>query len=151
MAKKSTPFVTVTLLLLICMGLWAFQGHPSERPVEKPGGGPLQRTRIIGQAEQAIRKGSARELTKLFSPYAELNLAGQSPSYDKKQAEALLQRFFEQNPVLDFEYFHQGESKRGLYYAIGTYTSQQKTFRVYMLVKDYDGQQRIDMLNFGKE
>jgi hypothetical protein len=106
---------------------------------------------VIANAKQAIKTGSARELGKSFNSLVDLTIDEEKSSYSKEQAVVVLDKFFAKYPVASFEYIHQGASKQGAQYAIGKYSYEGGTFRVFMLVKKLDDHFIIDLIDFGKE
>src|SRR5690606_42106188 len=99
----------------------------------------------------ALKTGSSRELVKEFSDNVELSFDGEKSNYSKSQAEFVLKDFFKKYPPVDFQYIHQGSSKEGLKYAIGKYSYNGGSFRVYILIKQFNGNFLIDTLDFSKE
>ncbi len=106
---------------------------------------------VINNARLALKTGSSKELAKYFNKMVELNIDGEKSNYSKTQAEFVLRDFFKKFPPTDFQYIHQGASREGLKYAIGRYTYPNGSFRVYMLVKKFDGNYLIDTLDFSKQ
>jgi len=111
----------------------------------------LGQSEVINNAKTALKSGSSKELSRYCNKMVELNFDGEKSSYSKTQAEFVLRDFFKKHPPTDFEYIHQGASKEGLKYAIGKYTYSNGSFRVYMLVKQFNGNYLIDTLDFSKE
>lgn len=105
----------------------------------------------VSDIRAAIKAGSAKELSKYLNSMVELNFDGDKASYSKTQAEFVLKDFFKKYPPQDFQYIHQGSSKEGLKYAIGKYSYQGGTYRVYLLIKPQKGNFLIDQLDFSKE
>jgi hypothetical protein len=110
-----------------------------------------QNEEIINNGKMALKNGSSKELSKYFNDIVELSIAGEKSSYNKSHAEIVLKDFFKKYPPLDFQYIHQGSSKEGLKYAIGKYTYNGGSFRVYILIKQFNGNYFIDTLEFSKE
>jgi len=106
---------------------------------------------IIVNARTALKSGSSRELSQYFNRMIELNINGEKSNYSRPQAELMLRDFFKRYPPTDFEYIHRGASREGLQYAIGKYSYGKGSFRVYMLVKKFDGSYLIDTIDFSKE
>ena len=101
---------------------------------------------------QAIREGSARKLAAYISSNIELNLQSKGNKCTRAEAEALLKDFFAKNPPKSFVIIHQGTSKEGARYAIGTLASEQGTsFRTYFFIKENAGKTSIQELRFEKE
>lgn len=106
---------------------------------------------VTNNAKVALKTGSSKELVKYFNNIVELSFDGEKSNYSKTQAEFVLKDFFKKYPPTEFEYIHQGASKEGLKYAIGKYTYSGGSFRVYILVKQFNGNYLIDTLDFSKE
>jgi len=110
-----------------------------------------QSSDIIDNTGMALKTGSSRELSKNFNDIIELSIDGEKSSYSKQHAEILLKEFFKKHPPSGFEYVHQGVSKEGLKYAIGNYSFEGGVYRVYMLIKRFNGNYMIDTLEFSQE
>lgn len=106
---------------------------------------------VTKQVSTSLKAGSSRELARFFNKSVELIIDGEKSSYSKIQAELVLKDFLKKYPPSDFEFVHQGASKEGLHYAIGKYKSADHSFRVYMLLKRFEGEYLIDTLDFSKE
>jgi hypothetical protein len=106
---------------------------------------------IVTSSKTSLKAGSSKDLSKYFSDLVELSLLGEKSSYSKSHAEILLKDFFKKYPPVDFQYIHQGSSKEGLKYAIGKYSYNGGSFRVYLLIKQFSGNYLIDTLEFSKE
>ena len=126
--------IAITLFILLVMSL---AGYAQEL--------------VIDNAKTAIKSGSSKELSSYCNKVVELNFDGDKSTYSKTQAEFVLRDFFKKYPATDFEYIHQGASREGLRYAIGKYSYDSGSFRVYMLVKEFDDDFLIDTLDFSKE
>jgi len=106
---------------------------------------------VIEEVSKAIKIGDVKKLTSFFHESIELNFAEEKSQYSKVQAEFILKDFFEKYPPINFEYKHRGTSNEGLKYTIGKYSYKGGAFRVYMLIKEIEGSDKIDMLDFGEE
>jgi hypothetical protein len=106
---------------------------------------------IINNGKIALKTGSSKELVRYFNDMVEISFDGEKSNYSKTQAEFVLKDFFKKYPPQDFQYIHQGSSKEGLKYAIGTYSYNGGSFRVYILIKQFNGNYLIDTLDFSKE
>jgi hypothetical protein len=82
----------------------------------------------------AFKAGNAAELARYLNPTVELLLLNKEDFYRKENAEAILNDFFIQHPVRDFNIRHQG-SKNDVHYAIGSLKTEKASFRVYFLLK----------------
>lgn len=98
-----------------------------------------------------VKSGNSKELVKKFGSSVELNMDGDEASYSKSQAEAVLKDFFGKNPPKMFEVNHKGESKGGLPYAIGEYTSGSSIFRVWIRLNQKSGKFYVSEMSFIKE
>jgi hypothetical protein len=117
----------------------------------------------IISAKAAIRTGDSKELARHFNSLVELKIQDANMSkanakdYSKTQAEYILKEFFRDNPPQNFEYIHEGGSKEGnLRYAIGKYTCRDRnnkaiSFRVFMKLKQQNGNYVIDAIDFSKD
>lgn len=107
---------------------------------------------VYEDISMAIREGSARKLGAFISSNIELNLQSKGNKCNKAEAEALLKDFFLKNHPKSFIIIHQGTSKEGAQYAIGTLVSDEGTsFRTYFFVKQNAGKSSIQELRFEKE
>lgn len=106
---------------------------------------------VITNVRDAIRAGSSRELTRHFNDMVELNIEGKTGNYSKEQATFVLKEFFDRYPTSDFSYIHQGASEDGTQYAIGRYTHENGSFRVFMLVKQVNSEYKVKLLNIAEE
>ncbi len=83
-----------------------------------------------------IRSGDVTALSAFFGQSVDLNVPGNENTYSKAQAELILKDFFGKNPPASFKTNHQGTSKDGSRFFIGTYTAVNgKNFRTYCLMK----------------
>lgn len=106
---------------------------------------------VVASAREAIRSGNAEKLVAHLNEPVELNVQSQKRNYNKMQAEAILKNFFKENPARSFEYDHNTTSRGGLKFMIGTYTCVNGKYRVHMLIKEADGNYKIDLLDIVKE
>ncbi len=106
---------------------------------------------VIANVKASMKAGSSRELVNYFNDIVSLNVDGQKSNYSKTQAEIIMRDFFKANPPTSFDYIHQGNSKEGLLYTIGQYTHPNGTYRVYMLLKSFNGKYLVDTLDLTKE
>lgn len=107
---------------------------------------------VITNVRNAIKAGSSRELTRHFNDMVELNIEGKIGNYTKEQSTFVLKEFFDKYPSSDFQYIHQGASEDGTQYAIGRYSHDTGSFRVFMLVKQVNsGDYKVKLLNIAEE
>ena len=140
-------YLTISLLLL----LFALVAQPS-----------LAQEEVLSTAKVAFKAGSSKDLSKYFHNNLEIKIDDNeadntNSNYSKTQAEYVLKDFFKDNPPQDFVYVHHGTSKDGMKYAIGKYTCKDSTgkpsgsFRVFLKLKQYEGNYLIDEIDFSKE
>ncbi len=91
---------------------------------------------IVNDVRESIKAGSSKELAKYLNSSVDVTMDGDMGTYSKTQAEFILRDFFKENPPSSFTIVHQGASKGGLPYAIGQYLSADRTFRVWMRIKN---------------
>ena len=108
-------------------------------------------TDVIAQVKDALKAGSAKELSKYLSSTVDVTFDGNVQSYSKAQAEFVFRDFFKQHPPSEFSILHQGSSKGGQPFAIGQYKSGSDTYRVFMKIKAANSQQLLHEISFSKE
>ncbi len=106
---------------------------------------------VINNVRDALKAGSSRELSKYINNTVEISIDGEKASYSRNQAEFVLKDFFSNYPPTGFRYVHQGSSKEGLKYTVGTYSYDRGEFRVFMLIKQFGGNYLVDKIDFNKE
>jgi hypothetical protein len=106
---------------------------------------------VINNVRDALKSGSSREISKYLNNTVEISINGEKASYSRNQAEFVLKDFFNKYPSRGFRYVHQGSSKEGLKYTVGTYTHDRGSFRVFMLIKQVDGKYVVDKIDFNEE
>lgn len=106
---------------------------------------------VINNVRAALKAGSSKGIVKSFNTMVELNFEGEKSNYSKSQAELVLKEFFKEYPPTDFQYIHQGASKQGLTYVIGKYTFENGSFRVWILIKKFQDNYRVDSIDFSRE
>lgn len=82
-----------------------------------------------------IKTGDAALIAKQINSNVSLSINASSTMYSKAQAELVLKDFFEKNAVKAFTILHQGESKDGAQYLMGTLITANGTNRVYAYFK----------------
>jgi len=106
---------------------------------------------VINNVKLALKTGSSKELIKCFNQNVELNFDGVKSNYSRTQAEFVLRDFFKKYAPVDFQYIHQGASPQGFKYAIGKYTYNNGSFRVWILFKHAEGKYYADTMDFTKD
>jgi hypothetical protein len=126
------------LLLVLLMGFLSKEAFSQGVPV-------------IDQVKEAIKAGSAKELSKYLHQTVDVTIEGKLENYSKAQAEFVIRDFFKAHAPSEFSIIHQGSSKGGQPFAIGKYISNADTYRVWMKIKTVDNKQLIQEISFVKE
>ena len=107
---------------------------------------------IFDEISAAIKSGDVKALSKNFNSSIDLTIGSSENTYSKAQAEQVLRDFFVSNKPSSFTLIHQGLSKEGAKYAIGTLTTAQgKNYRVYLYVKQVGNSYLVNELRFMPE
>ncbi|WP_266203553.1 DUF4783 domain-containing protein [Pontibacter kalidii] len=106
----------------------------------------------MNNVKQAMRAGSAKDLSRNFGSMVEITLDGaEATSYSSTQAEFVMKNFFSKNAPVDFSVNHNGTSDKGQLYAIGTYASKGGSYTVLIRMKSSGGKYLIHSMNFIKD
>ncbi len=97
----------------------------------------------------AIRSGSASEVSKFFDNTVEITLPGKSNSYSKSQAELVLHDFFASNRVKAFQLIHKSDNT-GSQYCIGNLDTENGLFRTTIYMKQKGDKAVVQELRFEK-
>ncbi|MCP4520268.1 MAG: DUF4783 domain-containing protein [Cytophagales bacterium] len=111
----------------------------------------LAQNEIFSELRLAIQAGDSEAISKYLDSKVDLKIESQEATYSSTQAKFVLKDFFQKYPSKGFSYIHKGESPGGAKYAIGSYTCENITFRVYMKLKKVGSVYRIDTLDFTRE
>jgi hypothetical protein len=91
---------------------------------------------ISEEVTKALRQGNAAEMAKFFGRNVDLTLPGSEGTFSRSQSEVILRNFFSRNTPTSFTVNHDGSSRDGSVYVIGTYkTRGGQSYRVYFYVK----------------
>jgi len=135
------------LLLLFSTGFSSVSGNVN--------GSPLLFTELPGINEDivtAFRTGNAAGVSKYLNPTVDLSLPGHESTCSKQQAEQILKTFFTKYPPKSFKINHQGASRDGSQFYIGSYVSDKGTsFRIYFLMKKQGNIQLIQQIQIDEE
>lgn len=105
---------------------------------------------ILEGISLAFRAGNAVELAKYFNASIELVILEEEDVYSKSQAEQIIRKFFTEHKPSVFKIIFKG-GKETSSYAIGTLTTSNGIFRVYLLIKKKDDQPLIHQLRIEEE
>lgn len=106
---------------------------------------------VVEDTRIAIKTGSAKALVDYFDSSVDLKVNEKEVTYSKSQAEFVLKEFFKNNAPSNYVVNHIGASPGGAKYSIGSYTSGDKNFRVYMKMKKSGEMYKVDTLHFTEE
>lgn len=112
---------------------------------------PLITDGSVGLTENivaAIKAGNSKALAQYFSTTIEITLPGKEGTFSKVQAEMIIKDFFTKYPPAAFEVNQKGSSSGGSQFIIGTYKSNNKLYKTYLLLKPIDKQLLIQQLQF---
>ena len=107
--------------------------------------------KTVAQVKLVLEVGNANELSKFLNDKVDLNVDGEEGTYSHSQATGVLKNYFKENPPKSFQINHEGSSENGLIYAIGEYTTIERSFRVWIRLKEVNGQYKIHEMSFVKE
>lgn len=111
-----------------------------------------QNQSVSDRITKALQAGNASMLSTHLNASVDLSIPGNEGAYSKKQAGQILKMFFTKNPVKTFTLEHTGNSTNGSTYLIGSYESNAgKIFRVYLLIKERNGIELIQQIQFEEE
>ncbi len=88
----------------------------------------------------AFKSGSSAAIAKYFNTNVSISINNMDNLYSKQQAEVLLKDFYTKNPFKQFNVLHQGQSKDGAQYLMGSIITSNGTFRVYTYYKKINDQ-----------
>ncbi|MFA8451118.1 MAG: DUF4783 domain-containing protein [Bacteroidales bacterium] len=98
-----------------------------------------------------IDQANSENLASYFDSTIDLRLPGIDGTFSSKQAQVIIKDFFKGNPPKSFCTKHKGNSNDGSHYVIGNYTSGEKNYRTYFLLKKRNGRYLIQQLQFEEE
>jgi hypothetical protein len=141
--KKVIPMAMPKIIILL-FGFFLFRGETVDYS---------QQNTVLEEIERTFRIGSARELARYFNEVVELSINDSRASYSKSQAEFIMRDFFKNYPPKSdgVEVFHQGSYNQSLVYSILRYRSSQRTFRVFIKLKEYRQRYLIDSITISEE
>lgn len=104
---------------------------------------------LQGDLTEALKNGSVAQLSRFISHTVDLTLPGNEGTFSKAQAEVILKDFFSKNPPASFKMNHNGISKDGSVFYIGTYlTTQKKSYKTYCLLKKSGDRYYLQQIQF---
>ena len=82
-----------------------------------------------------FRTGNSNGISKYFEANVDLKVLDQEDVYSKSQAELILKDFFAKHTPKSFSLVHNGLSKNGAKFAIGSLVTSAGTYKTYYLLK----------------
>lgn len=104
----------------------------------------------VNKISTGLSTGNSSLISELFLSNLDLNVAGNDDVYSKAQATQILRNFFEQNSAMKFTVEHEGSSKNGDIYRIGTLTTKSGNYRVTFFLKNDGGKFMVKELRIEK-
>jgi len=135
--RKKNIVITFMSLLMMLSSLSGIAQTPEEK--------------LIKNVQEALKSSSSRELVKYLHERVEIKLDNEKKDYSTNQAEIVLKQFFQKNPADSTEFIHEGNSDGGIIYAIGSYVSGNKKYRVVLRAKKYKADYKIYRLEFTED
>lgn len=103
------------------------------------------------QLEQAIESRNVSGLAKMFDDRLEISLDGEMKDYSGKQAQVVLNEFLGKFSKVSFDIIHEGISRNQSKYYIGKMIADGQEYRVYLYVKQDNGQDFVQEMKFEKQ
>ncbi len=107
----------------------------------------FQNTNNIDDVISALRSGSASQLSKYVDDNIEIALPSKSDNYSRSQAVVILQDFFQNKGVKDFDVKFKGENG-GSQYCIGTLQTRSGTYRTTFFLANRNGKHLLKEIRF---
>ncbi|MCB0409784.1 MAG: DUF4783 domain-containing protein [Flavobacteriales bacterium] len=86
----------------------------------------------------ALKAGNSSELAKFFDTSIDLSLPNNDGTFSKTQSELILKTFFSKNKTTGFTVMNNGDAKNHYHYSIGSLSTSNGLYRVYILYKETD-------------
>lgn len=96
---------------------------------------------------KALRNGNANELSKHIDNNIELSLPSKTDNYSRQQAVVILQDFFTNNGISNFEVKHRGDNG-GSQFCIGTLVTKSGNYRTTFFMTEKGGRQLVKEIRF---
>ena len=103
-------------------------------------------TGITDDISTAFKSGKAFKISAFFNNKVDITVLDKSDLVTKLEAERWLFDFFHEHTPHDFKVLHQGKSKTGLKYTIGTLSTNNENFRVSFYVNTTQQKEYIQQL-----
>jgi hypothetical protein len=111
----------------------------------------LSAQEVTDKINQTLKDGDAVALSEYFNSSLDISLPDTDETMSKSHATQVMKSFFKDNAPKSYTVNHVGSSREETKYIIGTYKSQSKSFKTYLLLKLTDGKYLIVQLQFEQE
>jgi hypothetical protein len=101
----------------------------------------------LDEVISSLRAGNASELSKYVDDNVEISLPDKTDSYSRAQALMVLQDFFTNNVVHNFQVKHKGDNG-GNQYCIGTLLTKAGNYRTTIFMKSKGGKHLVKEIRF---
>ena len=101
----------------------------------------------IDDVINALRSGNAAQLSRFVENNIELSLPAKTDNYSRQQAVVILQDFFSNNGVKDFDVKHKGDNG-GNKFCIGTLMTKSGNYRTTFFLTERNGKQYLKEIRF---
>jgi hypothetical protein len=109
-----------------------------------------QAKELPAEIVEATKAGEADQLSAYFNSSIELILPQKTGIFSKPQAAMVMKDFFKKNKATHFSIIHEG-NRQNASFAIGNYTTEKDSFRIYYLTKKVNNQSLIHQLRIEKQ
>lgn len=92
---------------------------------------------------EPLSKGDSKGLAVFFDNNIELSIINEDGIYSKKQAELILQRFFDKHQIISFSTKHEGGDLKRSKFLIGELKSKDHLFRCHILFRKVEEKLQI--------
>lgn len=103
----------------------------------------------VSDVVNALKAGSASQVSKYFDNTIDITLQDKSNSYSKSQAEIVLKDFFNTSGVISFQVMHTGDNG-GSQFVIGNLQTKKGAYRTTVYLKQKADKQVLQELRFEK-
>ncbi len=97
-----------------------------------------------------LRSGNVTTIAKYFDNTVAITIANNQSIYSKAQAEIVLKDFFTKNQVKEFTVKQGGPSGDNSKYAVGTLTTSNGTYQIYLVMKQKENSYVLREMRFEK-
>lgn len=111
----------------------------------------IEYAQVYNDLNSSLKSGNYKTIVTYISNSIELNLPNNEGLFSKSQSEALLKDFFAKNSPKNYSIKHEGNSKDGSKFVIGSLETSNGTYRTYYFVKNSGNTSSLKELRIEKE